>query len=341
MRTLVHRRQVSTAAPGSLGPGGTIGPLVGRLAAPLTWIGKLSAAGAACYLIAWAWPWAMGGVPIESGDLTAMVVLRQIASIATILLPAALEFGYPGVARRNPLLLRGVALLALSQVVAPVIRFVQDWASSTLFLMPDTGTADLPLVFGQAVTVARILILVVGWIAIFGGLVAAGARPRRGLARAAILAVVIVGLAADLRFFDQLWMRDYLLASVMNALAIIVGLAESAILAACFAAVLTGAFRQLRPLLGWSLGVASGLAAAGAFVANLVSMLALSSVQPGDTPDYTLFNVANVLNSASMLLLLLACLAGLGSGTEERRVAWPRRRLHVVSGDRRLRPAGG
>ncbi|MHB8960274.1 MAG: hypothetical protein ACYDAN_11660 [Candidatus Limnocylindrales bacterium] len=341
MHRLVHRTQVRTAAPEALGPGGAIGPLLRRLTAPLTRIGWLSIVGAAAYLVVWAWPWAMGGVPIETSDLTALVTLRLLASIATILLPAALEFGYPAVARRNPLLLRGVALLALSQGAMPLIGLVRAWASSTLFPMPDTGSVDLRLVFGQALTVARVLILVLGWTAILGGLIAAGARPRRGLAGAAILAVVGVALAADLRFLDQLWMSDYVLASVLNVLAIIIGLAESAILAAGFVALLTGAVRQLRPLLGWSLGVAAGLAVAGALVANVLSMLVLSSIQPGGTPDYTLFNVANVLNSASMPLLLLACLAGIGRGTDERRVARARRRAYVVSGDRRLRLAGG
>lgn len=345
MRTLVHRRQVvRTVAP--RGPGSTVGPLLARLTAPLTWVGWLSLGGVAYMLILWAWGRVIGGVPSDVGllDLAGLAVLGQISSLATVLLPAALELGYPGVARRNPWLLRGMLLLALAPLSRPLAGFVQDWASNALFQTGDGRQfiqSDIAFAFGQTLALIGDLLQALGWLAFLRGLIVARARPRDSVLVAFALAGVAVWVAALLPSFGQLWASDRLIASASNGLGILVGLCHSAATAGVVAALLTGAFRRLQPHLGWAFGVATAIAMAAANIAVLVQVLLGPWTRSDGTPDYWLFTALAGLNIGSSLLLLAACLAGIGRGTDLRGDVLPRHRAYVVRGDRRLRPAGG
>ncbi len=343
MRTLVHRTQVPTTAPGTLGPGSTVGPIVSRLAAPLTWVGKLSIAGAAFSLIVWAWPWAMGGVPLESGDLTALVLLREIASIATILLPAALEFGYPRVARRNPWLLRGTLLLALALLARPLAGVVQGWAMNALLQAGDRAQlfeSEIAFALVQVLAISCVLLEALGWLAFLRGLFLAHARPRGAVMVAFALAGIAVWVAALVPSFGQLWASDQALLSTTNAIWILVGLCRAAATAGVAAALLAGAVWRLQPHLGWALGAATAVAMAAAAIADPVQVLLGPWARPDGSQDDWLLAAVAALDIATSLLLLGACLAGIGRGTNERRGEWPRRRAYVVTGDRRLRPAG-
>ncbi len=346
MRTLVHRRQARQAAPEALGPGSTLGPLLARLTAPLTWVGWLSLGGAAFMLSLWVWGGVIGGVPSEPGldlNLAGLAVLGQLASLATILLPAALEFGYPRVARRNPWLLRGTLLIALALLARPLIAFVQDWAMNALVQTGDGvqfDQSDIAFAVVQALALSASLVQALGGLAFLRGLLLAGARPRDPVLVAFALAGVGVWVAALLPSFGQLWASDRALVSTTNVLGILVGLCHAAITGGVVAALLAGAFRRLQPHLGWALGVATAIAMGVATIAAPALVLLGPWTRPDGSQDYWLPTVLAVLNIVSSLLLLAACLAGIGRGTKERRVEWPRRRTYVVTGDRRLRPAG-
>jgi hypothetical protein len=200
---------------------------------------------------------------------------------------------------------------------------------------------DVEFAFSQALAVARVLLSVIGWLAVFRGLVITGARPRAAVAAAFVLAGTAVWILAIQPSFHQLWISDQMLMSVTNMATIVVATLQPAVTGAVVAALLTGAFRGQRPRLGWRLGAAAAIAIAGASIVILAQVLLGPSTRPDGSQDYWAFTVSSVLDSASWLLLVHACLAGIGRGTEERHVTWPRRRVYVVTGDRRLRPAGG
>ncbi len=346
MRTLVHRRQARQAAPATQGPGSTVGPLLARLTAPLTWVGWLSLGGAAFMLILWAWGRVIGGVPSEVGplDLAGLAVLGQLASLGTVLLPAALELGYPGVARRNPWLLRGTLLLAIAILARPLISFVQDWAMNALVQTGDGvefDQSDIEFAVVQALALSASLLLSLGGLAFLRGLLLAGARPGDSVLVAFAFVGVAVWVAALLPSFGQLWASDRALVSATNVIGILVGLCQAAATGGIVAALLAGAFRRLQPHLGWAFGVATAIAMGVATIAVPVQVLLGPSTRPDGSQDYWLPTVLAVLNIVSPLLLLVACLAGIGRGTEARRDVMPRHRGHLVRGDRRLRPAGG
>ncbi|HEY5629086.1 MAG TPA: hypothetical protein VIR16_06210, partial [Candidatus Limnocylindrales bacterium] len=339
MRAFIHRRQILPPTAESSGPGSTVGPVLRRLIAPLTWIGWLSLLGAASSLVVWLWGRVMGGVPSDVGqDFATLGALRQLASFATILLPAALELGYPGVARRNPWLLRGTLLLALALLSGPLTSFVWDWASNALF--GDGGQfdqSDIAFALAQALALAGALLQALGWLAFLRGLMVARARPRDAVLLAFALAAVALWVGALLPSFDQLWASDRPIFSATNVIGILVGLCHAAATAGVVAALLSGALRRLQPRLGWAFGLATAIAMAAATIAIPVQVLLGPWTQPDGSQDYWLLNVYTALNIGASLLLFAACLAGIGRGTDARRDVMPRRHAFLVSGDRRVR----
>ena len=190
--------------------------------------------------------------------------------------------------------------------------------------------------------VARQIIGLAGWLSIVSGLAAAGARPRRPLLVVAIVALTappaVMGLDSFLTVLanpDVLW--DLVAPLPIAGVLLVIGIAGSAARAAAIVALVVGARHGLRPRLAWRLGVAAAGALVLGVVLGLVPWLPVwqSAAQGG--MSIPLYVASTVLDIAFRALLLGACFAGLGRGTDERHVAmW---RVFWVWGERRFRPA--
>ena len=343
---LVHRRRIRPDAPAAKGPGGTIGPLL----APLTWIGWLSILAAVAYLVIKTWPLATAGGGLRPDDFRPTAVLATIGTTALVLLPAALELGYPAVARRNRWLLAGVVVLAVSPLARPLGNVASDWIAGLLSPDPNLFGVDQPSVdpfyvsmaVSQLVGVVLAVVRLAGWVAVYRGLAAAGARPGRRLLVPSVLVVAAVSATLDgLAIAGITGSTDagqvVVVASSVAALA--VNLVASAATAAVMVALLRGAAQRRVPLAAWRFGAAAALAWIIAFALELV--LAVWRPEQDGGLFVALLTVAGLLNGfVTWALLVAACLAGLGRGTAERRGLGPRRSAFVVRGGRRLRPAG-
>jgi len=342
---LVHRRRIGSSSGDPKGPGGTIGPLL----APLTLIGWLSIVAAIAYAaVQLSSP--LEGVFTSSGDISWLALLHVVSSSVVILLPAALELGYPGVRRRNKALLIGLTLLAVAEVMRPAVTWLFDWADTMIVIDPNGTSGNVAqfdstpwLMFArQLMGVARQVIDLAAWLSVFAGLGAAGARPRGRVVIAPALAVTAVIATYDavtLWTFSSegdLSMAPFALA---NVLAAGVGICTTAASVAVVVALLWGANLRLRPRLAWRLGAVAGvLMVVGILSALAFTLFAWRLSGEDSTGVATLLAISQILQSAGWPLLLAASLAGLGRGTDERHV--PPWHAFVVRGARRLRVAG-
>lgn len=341
MQRLVHRRGVGITAAAPAGPGSTIGPLARRVAAPLTGVGWASLAGAAAYLVIALWPYVVDGRRIgDQGDSLLTVALR-VAGALEVALPAAIEWGYPEVARRNRRLLLGLAVLAAAEFLAPPVRYLE----STLFeavLSGATGDDPTPMLMllSQVVGLAFGVLGVAGWTALLLGLGRAGARPRAIVLVLVVAAgVVLSGLAyvvpvaragnLDVPFGDPAYIASFAMTLVYQAVLIAVALT-----------LLAGAWQRLVPRRAWWLGAVAAIALFAGFGADLLQSALNPTTADGST-DLTLVIVGNLLEGGAVwLLLLFACLLGLGRGTDRRAAGRPRGTAFALRGGRRFRPAG-
>ena len=342
MRRLVHRRRIRPSDDEPRGPGGTIGPIL----APLSWLGWLSIVATVGHV------WIeMAERQVVSGDVINWVEVFDVLALGCVVLaPAALELGYPGVRRRNRALLAGLVLLAFVEVSRPLGSWLYHWGTDVVAQSqgmtsgdPSEFDPDAALTFAYGLMgAARQVIGLAGWLSLVSGLAAAGARPRRAL----LVATTIVLVAPTaLSGIAELWATatapDLALTTLPLPILVVgsvVGVGAGAARAAVLVALLVGVNLGLRPRLAWRLGGA----AAAALVAVLAIDLAFSLVVwqvAEQASDFTLplLTATTVLDIGYRVLLLAACFAGLGRGTEERHV--PPWRVFWVWGERRFRPA--
>jgi hypothetical protein len=340
MTTLVHRRTLQPVVAEPRGPGGTIGPILARYTAPLTWIGWLSILGAAGYLI-WRVPllW-QGAFSDESGEFNPVHVLGllpMVGNAALILLPAAVELGYPNVARRNRWLRTGAALIALQRVGSTASGPLSGLVLSAG--LGQDGSADTdPAVVVQgmvlAVDVGLAVVLVAGWLAFAYGLWRAGARPSQSVLMVVVGAVVVLqALVLGIEVLSADWTSVSGVTLGIFGVRILIAFADAAATAALTITLLWGAKEGLLPRRAWRIAVIAAFMSAIALVFGQFVILVLTS----DLATLAL-NVTLDVAAAWPLLLMVACLAGLGRGEEAWRPWPPRRRSYfIVYGERRLR----
>lgn len=349
MARLVHRRRVRAAASDdeAKGPGATLGPLVARLLAPFSWIGRLSLLASAAYLLLVARPLVTGERGALSGADLAEVIASLLGSVAVILLPAALEYGG---ARRNGRLLMAFGLLAAAEVLRPIVGGAFGLLGNVLAAPAAPQGEDAAvndpmaglMVASSWFAIVLATLAIGGWATAYRGLVDAGARPARPAVVAVVMAVLAVAAAGDMRLLFALpeglgsW-------EVPMVATDVVGLFANALLAvaasAAAVALLAGAAGRLLPRLAWRLGAAAGI---GVFLSDAV-LLPLALLLPIDAEvswPPLLVGGSTVIHVAGSLLLFAACLAGLGRGTGTSRPVARRSRAFVVHGERHQRAAG-
>jgi len=343
MTRLVHRRRIRSSADEPKGPGGTIGPIL----APLSAFGWLSIVATVAYV---GFELSQGLI-VTDDEILWRGLLGLLGSACVVLLPAALELGFPGVRRRNHDLLLGVTLLAIAMAAQPASRALYHWALDVLNQGQYgwTGSTSLSdptaqLMFAtQLMGIARMVIALAGWLAIRRGLARAGAGPRgRRVVGVALVAAVGNSLlyVAMTSYSVDLGDLGSTLFLIANLLAVMVNTAIAFVEVVVIVALVVGARDGLRPRSAWPLAGAgaSGLACGMALSAAWVAWLMLNPMEPGGTPVMIVSTLSGLLgNEAFHALLLAACFAGLGRGTDERHVAmW---RVFWVWGERRFRPA--
>src|SRR3954470_10780788 len=136
------------------------------LVAKLTWLGWLSLAGAAAYLVLNLGFLLDDGV-LSGGRLlgTVPATLRVAGFGAMLALPAALELGGAGARVAVPRLMRGAVLLATAELVRLVVAEIQHRAfeSDALALDPFDFENPVRLAFQMLGTVARIVMIAGAW----------------------------------------------------------------------------------------------------------------------------------------------------------------------------------
>jgi hypothetical protein len=337
MTALVHRRRLRPVAPEPKGPGGTIGPIFVRYTWPLTWVGWLSILAAGAFLL-WQLPQQLGyrfSDESDTFDVTRWLgLLPTFGDAALILLPAALELGYPNVARRNRWLRAGTALIALQQVGSAATGPLFGWLVDAGIAIDPSADGDptvgLQVMF-LAVGVGLGVVAVAGWLAFARGLWRAGARPTPRVLMA-VVAAIAVPQVVELAIVavPAAWAS----LSVIFGVRLLLGVVEIAASAAVATAFLWGAKERRAPRRAWRIGAIAAVMFAISYAFGLVVVWAQRS-------EFAPLAFTSLLGLGATwpLLLMVSCLAGLGRGTEAR-PSRSRRRRFVVKGERQMRGEG-
>lgn len=320
MATIVHRRPAAgRAAEPARGPGGTFWSM--------TRVGWLFAALGAGWF-AWNMRFLLDlGGPVQwSWPAVLEAILGAARGAAVVAMPAALEIGVPGARTRTRWLYRGVVLLALEQLLRPVLSQLQQLAFESL------GTEALQPSFDQPLSLALVLAaLAINLLALAGtwslsdGLADAGARPRRWILAGVLAVAMAVTLAAYLPgfgFFTEGAVFDFSsLALWSNLLGLVVGLIEIALWVVVAVRLLAGFLgRGLRPREAWLYG---GLAGLLLLAVRIVYPAILMARIEGEGLALAL----NAIAAGPWIFLFIAFTAGLGRGRERR--AEPPRRVRL------------
>jgi hypothetical protein len=318
MATRVHRRLLPPRPATAGGPGATLLPLL----APLSPIGWASAVLAIVWMAGHLWPSVANGSLDPNNDGAVSVnLVTTIGGAAVIAMPAALELGFPSVRRRNPWLLAGFCLFAVAQLAQAMIGFLRAWVVANLD--PGTGSAlDPGTSIGFALGllgIAGTLIWIAGSVAVFRGLDDARARPPR--LPVLVLALAVAGSMGFL-FLPYLGSGS---GTALSAASLACTLIFVALRVAIAVQLAWGAWRGLVPVVAWRLGGVAGLLVLAGHLANIAAF-AVARIG-GENVDVglatTLLNVTSLSGAGAWLVLVAACLAGLGRGTA-RRAARPR-----------------
>ena len=324
MATIVSRRPARALRPEApRGPGGSFDSL--------TWVGYASLVAAFGFLVFGLRPLTeMGDPRMWSWEEVPYTVMNPLRSAAVLLLPAALEFGVPGARRAVPWLMRGAVLLALEELLRPLVRAGQsalidrqmfDWGAETPYADP----AWIALVLASfAVSIVGIA----GVWALSDGLADAGGRPRRGLLVLLVAAGTALALVtyAPLQVFDTLQGMDasIAVALVSSLVGSVLSVVDNALWLVVGARLIAGVAARRRPRTAWVIGA---LAGATLIAVRIASPLLFGWIQPDRTVGYVfLFS-----GTASWVLLAIALAAGLGRGRARRRPRPRRMALFVLN----------
>jgi hypothetical protein len=317
------------------GPGGTIGPILARFTAPLTWIGWLSLPATVLFLV-WQVPPGLSDSGAPDG-IQWLWLMTTLGNAALILLPAAIELGYPNVARRNPWLRRGAVLIALQQVGYAAIGALFSWAFSAGLGVNTSVDTDPTFVLQAAYLVAAFalgVVAIAGWLAFGDGLWRAGARPAPRVLLSIVGALVVIqAIVLGIEAGPQDWASTSGLSAAVVGVRLLLGVGQVAATATVAILLLWGTRAGLAPRRAWRIGAVAAVVLAAAYAIGFVAPW----VQSSDLAQLML-TVYVGLGAAWPLLVVVACLAGLGRGTETRRATRSRgRSFFLVHGGRRLR----
>lgn len=339
MAKLVQRRSIRRDDPEAKGPGGALIPLF----ASLTLVGWLSIAAGAAYVALQIVPPLVSGAAIDVewlGSLAAAVVLGRAA---TMLLPAAVQFGFPRVGRRNPRLLLGLVLLAGAQVVFLVAQGVGGWVLRSLYEQPVVEGGLDPTTVAQVVltvfSLAYSTVEILGWAWVYRGLRAAGASVTRRVVASAVTAAMAaegVTYAWLLVVYMGPSTSEVSIGLVFDILAIGLGLGSLGATMAVAVLLVAGFRQRLVPRSAWGAGAVYGILTAVVLILGIVGMV--GRVLSGEGRSDAAVSIALGLPGLAAPFLLLAAFAlGLGRGTQDRQAPARTVARHWVTGGRRFR----
>ena len=324
LATIVHRRPAAALGPEApRGPGGSFDSL--------TWVGYASLVAAFGFLVFGLRPLTeMGDPRMWNWGEVPYTIMNPVRSAAVLLLPAALEFGVPGARRAVPWLMRGTVLLALEELLRPLIRAAQSaLIEGQMFdFGVEMNYADPAWLALTLVSLAVTIIGIAGAWSVSDGLADAGGRPRRAI----LVLLAAGGTALSLVYVPVLAIdpsepvdASIVVAVATNLLSFALGLLDNVLWLIIGARLVAGLVpRRLVPRTAWAIGAMAG---AALIAVRLTSPLIFVWIQPDRIVGYV-FLYSGTL---AWVLLAVAFAAGLGRGRVRRRPRPRRLRLFVLN----------
>jgi hypothetical protein len=263
------------------------------------------------------WPITQFGA-FDSLSSDAQLVVRTLGDVAVVALPAGLLLGFPNARRGNPWLFRGVVLLALVQLVQPVLRALWGW----VFEQVDLSAAGFSPLFA-AETMLSLAVAVVSLAAVWSlsdGLFDAGARPHRIV----LVAVIGVAVALEIVIVVPIVVANGLEVFPNGALDMVSIVIGSAVAAAWYVVVMrlvVGFVVGLVPRRAWALGAGAGVL----FIVETLAATVLLWTPQASGSSMDIRPLLLAASSAVWVLLFLALALGLGGSSIRR--AGTRRRI--------------